>query len=400
MCSWPSVYGPSVVEQLAVAQPARRSPCSDRAGCRRTPTRRRPASPAAARGRRARSPRGRDRPAAGRRAGGQSVRSGSYPLHERDPRFRHTTTLVPSTSSSRPSRCARRRATWRRSRPSSTRSRPALACSTRRAGSACSPPASRCAGSAPRPPTPARAWSRTPARTPRPPPRGAARGRVRVGGPAAGPALRRGVLRRQLDRPRARPPRRAAGARGHAQTGRCARPDLPQLGARTSARSRTDGTHTWEIPPRWDDPHTVTVAVGAVSERLTYWPFTYEQLREDLGRPVARSCKARSHRRVERYMVTAHRVPSDIDARRGQWSVAGMAGAGRGASPGEPGGPWAGLVLRHPHDERSAAAPARRPRGLGGRRGSGRCGVRARGRRGARAPARPPDARHAAPARC
>ena len=39
--------------------------------------------------------------------------------------------------------------------------------------------------------------------------------------------------------------------------------------------SRTDGTHTWEIPPRWDAPHTVTVAVGAVSERLTYWPFTY-----------------------------------------------------------------------------------------------------------------------------
>jgi SAM-dependent methyltransferase len=46
--------------------------------------------------------------------------------------------------------------------------------------------------------------------------------------------------------------------------------------------SRTDGTHTWEIPDAWDAPHHVTVTVGDVSERLTYWPFTHAALLADL----------------------------------------------------------------------------------------------------------------------
>jgi len=73
--------------------------------------------------------------------------------------------------------------------------------------------------------------------------------------------------------------------------------------------SRTDGTHTWEIPPRWDAPHTVTVAVGAVSERLTYWPFTYEQLREDLRAVGCEVVESTFTPQVERYMVTATGYP-------------------------------------------------------------------------------------------
>ena len=73
--------------------------------------------------------------------------------------------------------------------------------------------------------------------------------------------------------------------------------------------SRTDGTHTWEIPERWDEPHTVTVAVGAVSERLTYWPFTYEQLREDLEAVDCRDVQSTFTPQVERYMVTATGYP-------------------------------------------------------------------------------------------
>ena len=73
--------------------------------------------------------------------------------------------------------------------------------------------------------------------------------------------------------------------------------------------SRTDGTHTWEIPERWDEPHTVTVAVGAVSERLTYWPFTYEQLREDLEAVGCRDVESTFTPQVERYMVTATGYP-------------------------------------------------------------------------------------------
>jgi hypothetical protein len=46
--------------------------------------------------------------------------------------------------------------------------------------------------------------------------------------------------------------------------------------------SRTDGTHTWEVPDAWDAPHHVTVTVGGVRERLTYWPFTHAELLADL----------------------------------------------------------------------------------------------------------------------
>ena len=272
-----------------------------------------------------------------------------HPLHERDPRYRHTTTLVPSTRRSRPRRCARRRATSRRSRPSSTRSRPAPACSTRPAGSACSPPASRCAGSAPRPPTPARAWSRAPAR----PRRGTT------------PTLRAGVCAWEDLPPGPRfdavfcvgnsighaRDRRAAlqRARGHAQPGGALVLTSRNWERERALGSRTDGTHTWEIPAalgraahrhrhrrsRQRAPHLLAVHLRAARATTS-------------KRPVSRwDVRARYYAASGALHGRRHRVPSDIDARRGQWSVAGMAGAGRDAPPGEPGGPRARLVLRH-----------------------------------------------------
>ena len=73
--------------------------------------------------------------------------------------------------------------------------------------------------------------------------------------------------------------------------------------------SRTEGTHTWEIPDAGTQPHTVTVAVGAVSERLTYWPFTYEQLREDLEAVDCQDVQSTFTPQVERYMVSATGYP-------------------------------------------------------------------------------------------
>jgi hypothetical protein len=73
--------------------------------------------------------------------------------------------------------------------------------------------------------------------------------------------------------------------------------------------SRTDGTHTWEIPDTWAAPHAVTVTFAGVSERLTYWPFTHEELLADLGAaglaPHADTYAADQ----ERYMVAASGYP-------------------------------------------------------------------------------------------
>ena len=73
--------------------------------------------------------------------------------------------------------------------------------------------------------------------------------------------------------------------------------------------SRTEGTHTWEIPERWDEPHIVTVAVGAVRERLTFWPFTYAELREDLEAVGCQDVQSTFAPQAERYMVSASGYP-------------------------------------------------------------------------------------------
>jgi SAM-dependent methyltransferase len=69
--------------------------------------------------------------------------------------------------------------------------------------------------------------------------------------------------------------------------------------------SRTDGTHTWEIPEAWDAPHHVTVTVGDVSERLTYWPFTHEALIGDLDAAGLTPREDTYTPDQDRYMVAA-----------------------------------------------------------------------------------------------
>jgi SAM-dependent methyltransferase len=79
--------------------------------------------------------------------------------------------------------------------------------------------------------------------------------------------------------------------------------------------------YSWTIPAAWDEPHVFDVAValvgddGSVSthrERLAFWPFTEEQLREDLRsagldplRPEGAGVPAD---KPGRYLVTARRA--------------------------------------------------------------------------------------------
>jgi SAM-dependent methyltransferase len=72
---------------------------------------------------------------------------------------------------------------------------------------------------------------------------------------------------------------------------------------------RTDGTHTWEIPHAWDEPHTVTVTVGDVSERLTYWPFTYDELCADLDAAGLGLRTTTYTGEAERYVISASGYP-------------------------------------------------------------------------------------------
>ncbi len=75
--------------------------------------------------------------------------------------------------------------------------------------------------------------------------------------------------------------------------------------------------HAWTIPPGWDEPHHFDVAValvgddGAVttySERLAFWPFTEDELLDDLRaaglRPQGPAVPAD---KAGRYLVTARR---------------------------------------------------------------------------------------------
>lgn len=77
--------------------------------------------------------------------------------------------------------------------------------------------------------------------------------------------------------------------------------------------------YAWTIPDRWDEPHFFDVAValveddGAVSthrERFAFWPFTEQQLREDLRaaglEPEGAGVPAD---KAGRYLVTARRAP-------------------------------------------------------------------------------------------
>ncbi|MBE2316479.1 class I SAM-dependent methyltransferase [Solirubrobacter sp. CPCC 204708] len=75
--------------------------------------------------------------------------------------------------------------------------------------------------------------------------------------------------------------------------------------------SHTDGTHTWEVPEAWDAPHHVTVTVGDVCERLTYWPFTHQQLGEDLAAAGLAVREDTYTAEQDRYLVAGTGYPRD-----------------------------------------------------------------------------------------
>jgi hypothetical protein len=74
--------------------------------------------------------------------------------------------------------------------------------------------------------------------------------------------------------------------------------------------------YAWTIPEGWDEQHCFDIAValigddGAVTthgERLPFWPFTHEELDNDLRAAGLRPASTTYAARVEHYMVTATR---------------------------------------------------------------------------------------------
>jgi hypothetical protein len=75
---------------------------------------------------------------------------------------------------------------------------------------------------------------------------------------------------------------------------------------------------TWTIPPAWDAPHAFEVAVALVAddgavpthrERFAFWPFTEEELLDDLRAVGLQPAvgEAPPDDKAERYLVTARR---------------------------------------------------------------------------------------------
>ena len=236
-------------------------------------------------------------------------RNGSYPLHERDPRFRHTTTLVavyeqltPAALRTPEGNVAAFAAVIDALPPGARVLDAACGIGLLATGLALRGFRTEATDASPG------MVARTRA-TRRKAPRGVAGRRLRVGGPPPGPRFDAVFC--------------VGNSIGHARERRAALQALAAtlkpggalvLTSRNWEReralgSRIDGTHTWEIPPRWDAPHTVTVAVGAVSERLTYWPFTEQQLREDLSAVGCQQVESTFTPQAERYMVTATGYP-------------------------------------------------------------------------------------------
>lgn len=78
---------------------------------------------------------------------------------------------------------------------------------------------------------------------------------------------------------------------------------------------RALAVHAWLIPPGWDEPHTVDIAVTfvdtepleTVAERLTVWPFTPTDLATDLRAAGLEVEQTTFTPQVERYLVAARR---------------------------------------------------------------------------------------------
>jgi SAM-dependent methyltransferase len=98
-----------------------------------------------------------------------------------------------------------------------------------------------------------------------------------------------------------------------------------EVADRLVRRDDVDGLpiHAWTIPDAWDAPHRLDVAVAfagtdgqvrTVAESLSFWPFTHEELADDLraaGLTVEASTYAPG---VARYLVTTRRSAAGAGA--------------------------------------------------------------------------------------
>jgi SAM-dependent methyltransferase len=62
---------------------------------------------------------------------------------------------------------------------------------------------------------------------------------------------------------------------------------------------------SWHIPANWHDPHYMDIEVGAHRERLSFWPFTHDQLHDDLRAAGFEPRSSSYTRDADRYVVTA-----------------------------------------------------------------------------------------------
>jgi SAM-dependent methyltransferase len=96
---------------------------------------------------------------------------------------------------------------------------------------------------------------------------------------------------------------------------RAGRPGLQVADRLVERRGRTGlVVHAWTLPDGWGEPHALDVAVAVigeggavttVSERLSFWPFTHDELQEDLRWAGLEPLASTYEPDAERYLVTA-----------------------------------------------------------------------------------------------
>ncbi|HWT26180.1 MAG TPA: methyltransferase domain-containing protein [Solirubrobacteraceae bacterium] len=104
---------------------------------------------------------------------------------------------------------------------------------------------------------------------------------------------------------------------------RAARPGLEVADALVDrAGGRGLVIRAWTLPEAWDARHTLDVAVAViatagevrtVAERLVFWPFTHEELHDDLRAARLAPASTTYAAGVDRYLVSARRVPVRAD---------------------------------------------------------------------------------------
>ncbi|MBV9680399.1 MAG: class I SAM-dependent methyltransferase [Solirubrobacterales bacterium] len=91
-----------------------------------------------------------------------------------------------------------------------------------------------------------------------------------------------------------------------------------EVGDRTIERHGRPGlvVHAWTIPDSWEQPHSLDVAVALLDslpavttnyERLTFWPFTHQTLKQDLHAAGLTPGTSTYTSAAERYLITAHK---------------------------------------------------------------------------------------------